>query len=203
MVWLPGYISEDKSTPVENELSRVYKQTGSKEVLPSYAAKYVTVDGKRIDFSQEQYEEYTVERGQKTYNELKSMFEDKQYLSLSDEDKRDIIKDIYDYSTELAKTKVTDYKMKETSRNGKIYKAEQQGISAYKYLLILKNADLDGNGYLTQDEFNSALQKSNLSLSEKTYLKELNSTNKSNTKTSNIKLPTLAEKRAKLPTLKK
>lgn len=199
----PGYISEDKSTPVENELSRVYKQTGSKEVLPSYAAKYVTVDGKRIDFSQEQYEEYTVERGQKAYNELKSMFEDKQYLSLSDEDKRDIIKDIYDYSTELAKTKVTDCKMKETSRNGKIYKAEQQGISAYKYLLVLQNADLDGNGYLTQDEFNSALQKSNLSLSEKTYLKELNSTNKSNTKTSNTKLPTLAEKRAKLPTLKK
>ena len=174
----PGYISEDKSTPVENELSRVYKQTGEKGVLPSYAAKNVTVNGEKINFSQKQYEEFTVARGQTAYEQLSKMFETNQYQKLSDKDKQELIEDVYTYANEYAKSKVTDFEFSKTSKNGKVNTAAQHGINPYQYLMTLQTADTDNNGYVSQKEFESAVKKSNLTAQQRAYLIGLNKTKK-------------------------
>lgn len=174
----PGYISEDKSTPVENELSRVYKQTGEKGVLPSYAAKNVTVNGEKINFTQKQYEEYTVTRGQTAYEQLSKMFETNQYQKLSDKDKQELIEDVYTYANEYAKSKVTDFEFSKTSKNGKVNTAAQHGINPYQYLMTLQTADTDNNGYVSQKEFESAVKKSDLTASQRAYLIGLNKAKK-------------------------
>lgn len=126
----PGYLSEVKDKPVENELTKIYEKTGNTDVLPSYASKYVTIDGEKINFTYEQYNKFATVRGDIIYNNLEKLFKESKYKNLSDEDKVSAIKKIYDYATEVAKSKVTDYKLSKNKA-----KVERAGNNYYKEVL--------------------------------------------------------------------
>lgn len=126
----PGYLAEVKDQPVENELTRIYDKTGETDVLPSYASKYITVDGEKINFTYEQYEKFATTRGDIAYKNLEKLFADARYKRLSDEDKVSAIRKIYTYANEVAKSKVSDYKL--TKEKARI---ERQGNNYYREVL--------------------------------------------------------------------
>ena len=126
----PGYLAEVKDKPVENELTRIYDKTGETDVLPSYASKYITVDGEKINFTYEQYEKFATTRGDIAYKNLEKLFADARYKKLSDEEKVSAITKIYTYANDVAKSKVSDYKL--TSEKARI---ERQGNNYYKEVL--------------------------------------------------------------------
>lgn len=105
----PGYISEIERGPVEEELQRLYDQTGENSVLPSMMEKYITIDGERTNLSAKEYTVLTTTCGQTAYGLLEKVIADGDYDALSDNQKVSIIDGVYDLAKAVAKQAVSDY----------------------------------------------------------------------------------------------
>ena len=193
----PGYLKDIKEGIVEQGLTELYEKTGETSVIPSYASKTLTHNGEKINLTAKQYDTYAKTRGELSKKGLEGLFKDNYYKSLSDEQKVKVVEAIYDYAGKIAKTKVIDdYELEFNDK--KIQKLQSEGLDFYKYILLKKTADADGNDYTSNDELDKAIKKYGLTRWQKT-IKEKNT---KTTKTTNA-LPTLASQKAKLPTLKK
>ena len=60
----PGYIDDLESTFVDQELEKLYDETGNAAVLPSYADKTVEYDKKKVHMTGDEYTRYAKTRGQ-------------------------------------------------------------------------------------------------------------------------------------------
>ena len=107
----PGYISKDRSTDVDNEINRIYKDMGDAAVLPGYASKYFNVNGERVDLTAKEYEKYAEVKGQTAYTLLEEVFKTEAYQSLANDEKADIVLKAYDYAQQKAKAEVSDYEL--------------------------------------------------------------------------------------------
>ena len=193
----PGYLKDIKEGTVEQGLTELYEKTGETSVIPSYASKTLTHNSEKINLTAKQYDTYAKTRGELSKKGLEGLFKDNYYKNLSDEQKVKVVEAIYDYAGKIAKTKVIDdYELEFNDK--KIQKLQSEGLDFYKYILLKKTADADGNDYTSNDELDKAIKKYGLTRWQKT-IKEKNT---KTTKTTNT-LPTLASQRAKLPTLKK
>lgn len=103
----PGYISEIKTSPMEQELQRLYKSTGE-NVLPSNAPKYITVNGKRYDMTAEEYTAFAKARGQEAYQNLTELTSSDAYKTMSDAEKAEAVKDVYDAASENGKRQLVE-----------------------------------------------------------------------------------------------
>ncbi|MCG4527846.1 hypothetical protein NE626_12195 [Intestinimonas massiliensis] len=81
----PAYTSEVKSSPMEDELLRLYETTGEKGVFPARAGKYFTVNGERKDLTAEEYVTYATKRGQLSHTLVTELTGSKSYQSMTDE----------------------------------------------------------------------------------------------------------------------
>ncbi len=81
----PAYTSEVKSSPMEDELLRLYETTGEKGVFPARAGKYFTVNGERKDLTAEEYVTYVTKRGQLSHTLVTELTGSKSYQSMTDE----------------------------------------------------------------------------------------------------------------------
>ena len=99
----PGYIGENKTTPLETELQRLYKQTGDTKVLPTYAAKFLNLGGEKLNFTADQYIKYSSVRGKLSQSVAGGIVSNPAYSKLSDELKADAIASAYDYANDMAK----------------------------------------------------------------------------------------------------
>lgn len=128
----------------------------------------MTVKEETKQLSAGEYDTYAKIRGQTAYKNLEGLFNDSDYEKLSTEEKESVVKDIYNYSNAVAKTKVSAYELDGTPAKAKA--AEDVGIEAYRYYLIKSRMDTDGNDSVTQEEAKKALDASGLSTSQKAYL---------------------------------
>lgn len=106
----PAYTSTVESSPMEDELLRLYEQTGERKVLPSRAAKYFNVDGERKDLTGEEYVKYATAKGQTAYDILSGLTANAAYQSMDDASKAEAVGKVYEYANAVAKTAVSDYK---------------------------------------------------------------------------------------------
>ena len=81
----PAYTSEVKSSPMEDELLRLYETTGEKGVFPARAGKYFTVNGERKDLTAEEYVTYATKRGQLSHTLVTELTGSKSYQRMTDE----------------------------------------------------------------------------------------------------------------------
>lgn len=154
----PGYIKDIKEGPVEKGLAELYEKTGETKIIPSYASKTLTVDGEKINLTAKEYDTYAKTRGNVSMKGLEGLLGDKNYKNLSDEQKTKVIEGIYDYANDVAKSKV----LKGFALEGNSKKAqelENKGMDFYKFIMIKKTADTDGNGYVSDSELNKAISK--------------------------------------------
>ena len=154
----PGYIKNIKEGPVEKGLTELYEKTGETKIIPSYASKTLTVDGEKINLTAKEYDTYAKTRGNVSMKGLEGLLGDKNYKNLSDEQKTKVIEGIYDYANDVAKSKVLKgFELEGNSE--KTQELENKGMDFYKFIMIRKTADTDGNGYVSDSELNKAISK--------------------------------------------
>lgn len=99
------------SREVVGEIYALYKATGQNSVIPRTAPNYFTVKGNKITFTPEEKAEFQRNIGKRSAEMLGSLFDNKEYNNLSDDEKVSVIKDIYQFAYDKAKTeREYDYK---------------------------------------------------------------------------------------------
>lgn len=106
----PTSIKDINTTAVDEEISRLYNNTGETSVLPNKPDKYIKVDKKRIDFTAPEYTELVKGKNNLSYTDLAEMFTMPEYQSLSDEQKAQLVEKVYEYNGINAKENVTGFK---------------------------------------------------------------------------------------------
>lgn len=150
----PGYTSKIQTSDMEEELKRLYKETGEASVFPSSASKSVTYKGEKYALSAEEYTDYQRTAGKTAYSTLERLTRTGAYKSLSDEQKVEAVSIVYEYSKDLAKGEFLEAKGIEYSPGSKredIDTAEKNGVPLSTYLLYTLRtkelkADKDENG---------------------------------------------------------
>lgn len=196
----PAYTSSMNVTPVDEEIQRLYNETGNGAVVPSRPERNITVDGTEIDLSKEQYEQYATERGQTQFSMLEDLLDSPAYAGLSDEEKAAVVDDVYTYADAMAKAGISDYEPEDWMLNvqnakrelgvspaeyimlhskygggltegDKVREAYQAGIPARSYLeYAAKKKDTDGSGGVSTRELAAAIENSGMSQEQKTTL---------------------------------
>ena len=106
----PAYTSKIETSNMENELLRLYEETGESSVFPSRADKYFVVDGVRKDLTADEYVRYATLKGEKSYKAVNNLVNSKAYRELSDGEKAKAIAEAYDYANQKAKDAISNYK---------------------------------------------------------------------------------------------
>ena len=140
----PAYTSSLNVTPVDEEIQRLYTQTGDGTVVPDRPNRYITVNGERVDLSADQYVQYATERGQMQYDMLDSLIDRSAYQRLTDSEKAAVISDVYQYADAVTKAEISDYQP-----DSWISKVQSSGVDPANYILYRTSLE---DGMTLQDK---------------------------------------------------
>ena len=140
----PAYTSSLNVTPVDEEIQRLYTQTGDGTVVPDRPNRYITINSERVDLSADQYVQYATERGQMQYDMLDSLIDRSAYQRLTDSEKAAVISDVYQYADAVTKAEISDYKP-----DSWIAKAQSSGVDPANYILYRTSLE---DGMTLQDK---------------------------------------------------
>ena len=157
----PAYTSSLNVTPVDEEIQRLYTQTGDGGVVPDRPNRYITVNGERVDLSAEQYVQYATERGQMQFDMLNSLIDRSAYQRLTDSEKAAVISDVYQYADAVTKAEISDYKP-----DSWIAKAQSSGVDPSSYILYRTSLE---DGMTLQDK-SEAMTSAGITGNSKTRL---------------------------------
>ena len=169
----PGYSSTIKETDVNAELADLFKQTGDGAVIPRKASKSFTVGKKRIYLDADQYTQYNTKKGQLSQNMLVDLFNSKGYKSMTYTKKAEAVSEVYKYANALAKTEVSDYKLKGKYAKWKEYQGYVYDVSEL-IALDVTDKDFDGSGRVSKSEYAEAVNNTDMSQQQKDLLIGLN-----------------------------
>ena len=129
----PAYVSKVDVDKLESELQRLYDATGDGAVLPDRAAKSFTVDGETRYLTAEEYVRYAKASGQNSYRYASEAVQSAAYRRLSDEQKAEVIGNLYSYAKYKAKKLIEpDY---DPTTYRKAAEAEKNGTSPVQFYL--------------------------------------------------------------------
>ena len=99
----PIYPSQKKTDPVEEEIARLHDANSAYANFYKRPSKTISVDGKSVKLTSEQYGNYVVARGQTDYNLRSAMLENDLYKSLPDQIKSKAMEMSQEYATEIGR----------------------------------------------------------------------------------------------------
>lgn len=99
----PIYPSQKKTDPVEEEIARLHDANSAYANFYKRPSKTISVDGKSVKLTSEQYGNYVVARGQTDYNLRSAMLENDLYKSLPDQIKSKAMEMSQAYATEIGR----------------------------------------------------------------------------------------------------
>lgn len=153
----PAYTSNKQVTPVDEEIQRIYDQTGDASVVPQRPERYITVDGERIDLSKEKYEQYATKRGQMQFEMLGNIIDNPTYRSMSDTNKAFVIDSVYEYADKTTKAEISSYRL-----DGWVKTAAHSDLSPEDYILF-RAAITDIEGEDRKERIMSVIDRMNAS----------------------------------------
>ena len=157
----PAYTSSLNVTPVDEEIQRLYDQTGDGAVVPERPNRYITVNGERIDLSADQYVQYATERGQTQFSILEDLVGRRQYQSMDDADKAFVVDSVYEYSDAVSKANISEY-----APDGWVAKLVDSGLDPADYILFRAAiSDISGDG--KKQEIMDVIDSMDISRSDK------------------------------------
>lgn len=127
----PGWISNIKTSDMEQELLRLYEATGESEVLPGYAAKSITVNGEKINLTGDEYTQFSEIRGQTAYSTISEIMSSEEYESMSDAQKVKAVKDAFEFAGAVAKAAVSEYELEGWQQDAN-EESQEEGIAIGK-----------------------------------------------------------------------
>ena len=165
----PGYIGNRNSSVAENALRELYNATGETSVLPSKPQKSYTENGEKHNLTADQWLRLSNAKGQTSLEAINALTKTGAYQSMSDQEKVNAIKDIYDYASAVAANQVYQKELE-----GTIKTVHDSGIDpglyyAYKEMEDTLNESLEG--YEARDQvFQSIRGDSSLTQDQKNQL---------------------------------
>lgn len=165
----PGYIGNRNSSDAENALRELYNATGETAVLPSKPQKSYTENGEKHNLTADQWLRLSNAKGQTSLSAIDALTKTGAYQSMSDQEKVNAIKDIYDYASAVAANQVYQKELE-----GTIKTVHDSGIDpglyyAYKEMEDTLNESLEG--YEARDQvFQSIRGDSSLTQDQKNQL---------------------------------
>ena len=168
----PGYLSHNKETPVDKEILRLYEKTGESSVIPNTSPnKYFPAKNNlpRYDMSAAEYTAYMRVRGTTSYELINQMISSSAYKKMGDEEKANMIGELYQYAGEIAKRRIApEYANKSMDKAIEI--CTKANLTYGQYLTVRAQADTDGNGSVSQEEAKKAIDASGLSRKQKSAM---------------------------------
>lgn len=165
----PGYIGNRNSSDAENALRELYNATGETAVLPSKPQKSYTENGEKHNLTADQWLRLSNAKGQTSLAAIDALTKTGAYQSMSDQEKVNAIKDIYDYASAVAANRVYNKELE-----GTIKTVHDSGIDpglyyAYKEMEDTLNESVEG--YEARDQvFNTIRNDSSLTDDQKNQL---------------------------------
>lgn len=165
----PGYIGNRNSSDAENALRELYNTTGDTAVLPSKPQKTYTIDGVEHNLTADQWLRLSNAKGQTALNAITALTQSGAYQSMSDQEKVNAVKDVYDYASAVSANQVYGKELE-----GTIKTVHDSGIApglyyAYKEMEDTLNESVEG--YEARDQvFNTIRNDSSLTDDQKNQL---------------------------------
>ena len=146
----PGYASTVDPDPIYDELKAIKESTGEAGVYPEAPRKYITVGGDRRDLTKEEYYNVATMSGQTKMNLVNEAMDHKYYDKLTDNQKAEVIMNIYKYANSLAITSELDFTLDEVKaglgdkKGSVITESRWNGFSFEQQQYLIHEAFMDG-----------------------------------------------------------
>ena len=147
----PANVSTENISKSAKEIYRLYKETGDTTIMPRVAPYYLNKSGEKINLTAEQRAEYQKTSGNILEKEIKKLLSSIDYQDMSDAKKKDVIKNIVDYSYNIAQNEVLGVEISQSVQ--KAYEYSKIGNLSDYYLfknnIDTTNADTKKNSITT------------------------------------------------------
>lgn len=147
----PANVSTENISKSAKEIYRLYKETGDTTIMPRVAPYYLNKSGEKINLTAEQRAEYQKTSGNILEKEIKKLLSSSDYQDMSDAKKKDVIKNIVDYSYNIAQNEVLGVEISQSVQ--KAYEYSKIGNLSDYYLfkntVDITNADTKKNSITT------------------------------------------------------
>ena len=145
----PIYPSQKKTDPVEEEIARLHDADSAYANFYKRPSKKISVDGKSVKLTSEQYGNYVVARGQTDYNLRSAMLGNDLYKSLPDQVKSAAMDLSQEYANEIGKQAAgVGY------QSDKKWVNELAGASQNEVLNAIFKRAVESTGYISEDTQN-------------------------------------------------
>lgn len=142
----PIYPSQKKTDPVEEEIARLHDADSAYANFYKRPSKTISVDGKSVKLTSEQYGNYVVARGQTDYNLRSAMLGNDLYKSLPDQVKSAAMDLSQEYANEIGKQAAgVGY------QSDKKWVNELSGASQNEVLNAIFKRAVESTGYISED----------------------------------------------------
>ena len=132
----PGYYSEIEYSDVDKELKNLFIST-DESVLPKTANESFPVNGETKYLTADEYVTYAKAKGEYSFDYINEFINSSKYKKLSDEEKAEVIKNLYKFADAKAKTTVSDYDLLAKGSNYKTVTLwERNGKSVIDYYIF-------------------------------------------------------------------
>ena len=139
----PANVNTENISKSAEEIYRLYKSTGETNIMPRVAPYYVNQDGEKITLNSKQRAEYQKISGEIIENNVEKLLETSEYNNMSDKEKAEVIKNIVNYSYNMAQKEILDIELSNTYQ--KAYEYSQIGDISdfYTFKASIDDTDKD------------------------------------------------------------
>lgn len=165
----PGYGENRTSSDTENALRELYNATGDTAVLPAKPQKSYTIDGVKHNLTADQWLRLSNAKGQISLEALDSLTKSAAYQSMSDTEKVNAVKDIYDYASAVSANQVYNKALEGTIKT--VYDSGIDPGLYYSYKEMEDTLNETYEGYEARDKvFQTIRQDTSLTDHQKNQL---------------------------------
>lgn len=165
----PGYGENRTSSDTENALRELYNATGDTAVLPAKPQKSYTIDGVKHNLTADQWLRLSNAKGQISLEALDSLTKSAAYQSMSDTEKVNAVKDIYDYASAVSANQVYNKDLEGTIKT--VYDSGIDPGLYYSYKEMEDTLNETYEGYEARDQvFQTIRQDTSLTDYQKNQL---------------------------------
>lgn len=141
----PANVNTENISESAKEIYRLYEETGDTTIMPRVAPYYVK-KGEKITLNSTQRAEYQKISGKIIEDSIQALLKNSQYKNMSDVEKADIVKDIVDYSYNVAQSEVLDTEISSTFEKAYLYSKVGNVYDYYIFKSQEFTSDKDKNG---------------------------------------------------------
>lgn len=139
----PANVSTENISESAEEIYRLYKETGETDVMPRVAPYYINQKGEKIMMTGKDRVEYQKISGEIIEDNIKKLINNASYSSMSDSDKANVVKDIVNYSYNIAKKNVLGLELSNTYQKAYEYSEIGDIGDYYTFKESIDNTDKD------------------------------------------------------------